>query len=118
MSAVGGGGVEVAAMPLLFSSVGSKVALVAVAMLTKKVPGGVAGGIWKTNVKSADSPAARVAIEHEIVPPEPTGGSEQVKTGPLFWVLETKVIPGGIGSLRTAEFASSGPELVMVTSKE
>src|SRR4030095_7449808 len=60
MSADGGGGVEVAARPLSFSSFGSMVSLEAVAMLTKRVPGGVAGGIWKTNVKSAEAEAARV----------------------------------------------------------
>ena len=106
MSAEGGGGVEVTATPLLFSGLES-VKLVAVAMLVKNVPGGVAGGMWKTNVRSTELNAARPPMTHVTV----LTTSEQ---GP---VAETNVIPAGTGSVTVMlpAAASSGPTLNTVT---
>ena len=96
---------EVTKTPLLFSGFES-VALVAVAMLVKKVPGGVAGAMWKTNVKSAVARAARLGIVHVMRPPEPTAGVVQPGGE-----AETKVIPGGMGSLSAMLPEASGPPL-------
>src|SRR5436305_8748899 len=99
-----------------FSLSGSKVCDDAVAMFVNVVPGGVAGGMLATMVKFALDPAVNAGIEQLTVPLVPTDGVEQLKTGPLFCVSETNVMPAGSGSFNVAASASSGPKLLIVTS--
>jgi hypothetical protein len=105
---------KVVAALLLFSSFGSNVAFETVAMLVKKVPGGVAEGICVTSVKFALWPDANAAFVQVTVPPFPAPGSVHRKAGPLFCVRLTKVMPGGIGSPSCALKAASGPMFVTV----
>ena len=116
MSAVGGGGVAVPATPESFSGLSSGVAAVAVAMFTKKVPLGVAGGMLRTAVKLADCPATKDAIVQVMVPPDPNGGVEHANDGPPVCVNETNVISAGIGSVRVAFVEASGPRFDSVMS--
>jgi hypothetical protein len=105
----------VAALLLLFSSFGSDVdmELLTVAVLVKNVPCGVAVGMWTTSVKRASAPLGKVAFVQVTVPLVPTAGwLEQSQASPEFWFIDTKVMPGGNGSLKLALLASSGPELV------
>lgn len=119
MSADGGAGVKVTATALSFSLFGSGVvADDTVAKFVKSVPGGVAGSMWKTNVKSALKPAASSAPVHDTLPVPPAGGVKQRNAGPLFCMVETKVIPGGMLSVSVTSAESSGPVLVTLTSYE
>jgi hypothetical protein len=102
----------VAAAPASFSLFGSKVALEIVAMLVKIVPAGDAGGMFTVREKAAELPEVNVAIVQVTVPFVPTAGVEQRNAGPEFCCRETNVMPGGRGSLRDADAASSGPPLV------
>lgn len=79
-----GAGTVVLPVDTLFSSLGSNVAVAMVAVLLKVEPGGVAGGMFATNVKSAIDPAAMLAIVQVIVPFVPAEGFEQLNAGPLF----------------------------------
>jgi hypothetical protein len=103
---------------VLFSSLGSKVAVDTVAVLLKVEPGGVAGGMFATNVKFAIDPDGKFAIVQVIVPFVPTEGFEQLNAGPLFWVSETKVIPAGSGSVSDTVAAASGPLFITWMEKE
>src|SRR5258708_30642818 len=90
-----------------------------VAVFVKVVPCGVAGGMWPTKVKSALDPLGNEARVQVIVPFVPTAGwLLQSNAGPEFCIAETKVIPGGSGSLRETVAAASVPKLKTVTSKD
>src|ERR1700730_3391061 len=111
-------GVVTTAVLELFSSFGSK-SDVTLAMLVKVVPGGVAGGACITKVKSPLEPFGKVAMVQLISPLEaPGAGVEQLNAGPLFWIEDTKVIPGGNASFHVTLVASSGPPLNTTTLKE
>ena len=106
-------------VPESFSGLGSGVCEDAVATLVNVVPCGVAGGMWAMKVKFALDPAGKSARVQVIVPFVPgEGWLLQSNAGPLFCVAETKVIPGGNGSVSDAESASSKPKLKIVTSNE
>src|SRR6266511_1153745 len=106
----------VVAVLLSFSGVGS-VGSDVVAMLVRKVPGGVAGAICPTRVKFALVPAVNVAVVLQMtVPLVPTGGVVG-QFQPAGGVTLTKVTPAGNGSDH-CEFPaalSSGPRLVTVS---
>jgi hypothetical protein len=61
------------------------------------------------NVKTAELPAVRLSMLHEMVPVPPTGGGEQMNVGPLFWTALANVIPIGTVSLRLTNWDVSGP---------
>ena len=70
--------------------------------------------MWKTNVKVAELPEIMRAIVHDTVPPEPGMGLTQLKSGPLFCISLTKVIPAGMLSFSETESELSGPRFVTV----
>lgn len=100
---------RVLAVLLLFSSFGSKVALVTVAILVKKVPGAVPVGMCSVSAKFALLPAVKFATVQVTVPVPPGAGVLHVQ--PAGDDSETNVIPGGIGSDTDTDVASSGPPL-------
>jgi hypothetical protein len=115
MSACGGGGVVVTAMPELFSSLRSP-GVVAVAILVKVVPGSASGEMLKTKVNCALSPASMTGVVQVISGGSAGSESVQVKSGPgPFCVAETNVIPSGIRSSSVTGAAGSGPRLKTVT---
>src|SRR5947199_9557612 len=90
-SPMGGGGVLVTAVLLLFSVLKSNGELT-VAVLTNDVPGAVAGGMWKTMVKVAVLPAVMLAAVQLTVPlVAPAPGSVELKPVPAL--AETKLQP-------------------------
>src|SRR5437762_585061 len=98
-SPMGGGGVLVTAVLVLFSVLKSNGELT-VAVLTNDVPGGVAGGMWKTMVKVAVLPEVMLAAVQLTVPlVAPAPGSVQLKPAP--GVTETKLHPPVTGSFST-----------------
>lgn len=118
MSPCGGNGVFVPAAAASFSEFGSVVDAT-FAMLVNAVPGGVAGGMWKVNVKFAVLPAVNVAIEQVMVPTEsPKFGVAQLNDGPLSCEAETNVSPVGMASVSVTRAESSGPMFVTPTLYE
>ena len=103
----------------LFSSFGSNDCFDdTVATFVNVVPDAASEGRCMTKVKLALALSGNVAIEQLMVPPDPAGGFVQLNVGPLFWVLDTKVIPAGSISIRETPAASSGPIFIIVTSNE
>lgn len=65
----------------LFSLFGSKVSDVTLAVLVNVVPGGVAGAMCITKVKSPLAPLGNVATLQVIVPADPIVGVKHVNVG-------------------------------------
>ena len=65
---------------------------------------------WAVISHGATVGANAVVPNRMIVPP----GALSVKTAPLVWACETKVVSGGCGSLRVTVRASLGPLFVTV----
>ena len=108
-------GVPVTTVAESLSGFGS-VAVATLATLVNEVPGNVAAGMWKTNVKLAVLPSVNEAMVQLIVPMEsPALGYAQTNVGPLFCVPETKVMPAGMASVKVSVAVSSGPRLVTLT---
>jgi hypothetical protein len=85
------------------------------AMFWNAVVDGVPAGMWPISVKVDVVNGARLPIVHVTVPPEPAAGwLLQSKTGPLFCVMDTKVIVAGNVSVSATVLAASGPPLVTV----
>ena len=63
-------------------------------------------------VPVAEAPAARVAVEAEMVPFSPTAGAVAVQ--PFSELIDTKVIPTGSTSFSETVCASLGPLFVTV----
>jgi hypothetical protein len=91
----------------------SDVAEVAVAVFVNTEPFGAPAGIFITKVKVAVVFAAKVAIVHVMVPPDPAEGVVQI--GPGSWLSDTKVIPIGTSSVSDTLTAASGPRFVTFT---
>ena len=103
-------GTPVAALLLLFSSFGSKVEVLTVAVLVKNVPGAVFESILATIVKKSSPPAGKSGFVQFTVPLLPTPGSVHDQLAGVE--RETKVMPAGNGSFKVALSAVSGPTLV------
>src|SRR6266550_5441157 len=96
---------------LLFSSLGSKVVVLTVAVFVKKVPGVASAGTWTTNVKTSPLVKERLGFVQSTVPLAPTAGVVQVQ--PAGADSDTNVSVAGSGSFRSA--FSAGSELLLVT---
>ena len=92
----------VVAVAELFPGHGSKVSLVAVAVLLSVVPFGVLAFTLTTSLNVAVAPALNIEIVQRIVPVPPTAGAEQLKTGPLVCANETNVVFAGVASVNEA----------------
>src|SRR5437660_751369 len=88
--------------------------LLTAAVLTTWDPLAALGLTWRTTVKVAETPAARLASVPVIVPAPPTGGFVKVKAGPPVWDSETKVVLAGRLSAKTTFGAGAGPWFVTV----
>src|SRR5688572_8171983 len=106
----------VCAVAELLSGHGSKVSLVAVAVLRSVVPSGVLGSTLTTSLKVAVAPAPNVEIVQLTVPVPPTAGVEQLKAGPLVCANETNVVLAGIASVNATLTAPLGPRLLSAMS--
>src|SRR6476646_1601703 len=80
----------------LFVALGSKVALLAVAVFVMMVLLGVSAATWTTSVKVSTPPA----------------GSGPPSAGPESWLKETRLVCAGSGSAKVALWASEGPLFV------
>ena len=89
----------VVAVAELFPGHGSKVPLVAVAVLLSVVPAGVLAFTLTTSLNVAASPAPNMEIEQLTVPVPPTAGAEQLKAGPLVCANERNVVLAGVASV-------------------
>jgi hypothetical protein len=105
----------VTAGKLLFSELGSGVALEIVAMLVKTVPAAVPPGICATSVMVALAPDAKVGIVQVTVPLFPTPGSVQAQ--PAGADTLTKVRVAGSGSVTDTDVASAEPETLNADSE-
>src|SRR3990170_7094020 len=76
----------------LLSGHGSKVSLVAVAVLLSVVPSGVLAFTLTTSLKVAVVPASNLEIVQVTVPVPPMAGAEQLKAGPLVCANERNVV--------------------------
>lgn len=99
---------------LLLAGVGSALADETVAVLVTVAPAASPPPSCTRSVKTCEPPLFRIGNRQFTVPPLPTGGVKQEKAGPLEGVMETKVVPGGKVSLRTAAWAGFGPRLAIV----
>jgi hypothetical protein len=104
----------VIAVEELFAGAGSVVAVETDAVFETMVPSGVAGATRTTSVNCALALAARAAIVHVVVPVAPTAGFVHMKEGPLVWLSDTNVVPGGRTSVSVTVWASLGPPLATV----
>ena len=102
----------VGSVALLLAGVGSPVVVDPVAVLLM-IPAGAFWSTLTTRVNVALAPAARLDREQVIVPLAPTAGAVQAKAGPLSWLIDTKVVPAGSGSVRPTVWASDGPPLLI-----
>src|SRR5258708_24088292 len=67
--------------------------------------------VLMTSVNVALAPLATAARLQVTGPPAPTAGFVQLKAGPLFWVLETKVVFAGRVSVSCTVLAGEAPPL-------
>ena len=102
----------VVAVAELFPGYGSKVSLVAVAVLLSVVPFGVLALTLTTSLNVAVAPAANTEIVQLTVPVPPAAGVEQLKAGPLVCANETNVVLAGVASVNDALTASFGPKFL------
>src|ERR1700716_1859535 len=86
----------VVAVAELFPGHGSKVSLVAVAVLLSVVPFGVLAFTRTTSLNVAVAPAPNVEIVQLTVPVPPAAGAEQVKAGPVSCANEVNVVLAGV----------------------
>jgi hypothetical protein len=87
-----GVGMKADVVALLFSSFGSGVSLVANAVFVIAIVGSVFEGTFSTNVKVAVAFAGSDAIVQTMSPGAPACGVVHENVGPLFCVMETKVV--------------------------
>ena len=73
-----------------------------------------AGAMFAVSVNCADAPFDRRGMEQLTVPAIPTTGMVHNAAGPVFCVMEAKVVPDGRLSLTTALTSVSGPLFVTV----
>ena len=106
----------VVAVAELFPAHGSKVSLVAVAVLLSVVPFGVLAFTLTTSLNVAVAPAPNVEIVQLTVPVPPTAGAEQLKAGPLVGANERNVVLAGVASVIETLTASLGPKFFSAMS--
>jgi hypothetical protein len=99
----------VGAVAVLFPTAGSGVVVAIVARFVSTDAAPADGATRATIVKDAAEPAANVAIVQVTVPFAPTAGVVQLNVGPLFCVMETKVVFAGSSSASETFEASLGP---------
>ena len=102
----------VVAVAELFAGFVSLVEDETVAVFDRIVPPEVQVPTLTTSVNCALTPFASEAVEHEIVPPEPTAGVIQFQ--PIGANKETKVVPAGKVSETVTDAALLRPKLLTV----
>src|SRR5690606_6086645 len=99
-----------------FSSAGSTIDDVADAVIVIDEPATAAGSAATSTLIVVDSPPARLAIEHPMMPASPTAGLvHPAGAGPTSWASCWKVVPGGRVSVSTTFVAVVGPLLLTLT---
>lgn len=103
---------ETTVVVVLFAGFGSEV-VEATDEVAVILPAAVEAGTSTTTTMSADVPDARLAESVQVtVPVEPTGGVVQVH--PLGARTESKVVFGGVASVKLTPVAAAGPLFVTV----
>ena len=94
---------------MLLALFGSLVEDETVAVFVTTSPAATSAATRTTIVNVADAPEFKVATVHVAVPDPPLAGVVQANVGPPVWVIETKVVFGGITSLSDTFAAAVGP---------
>ena len=103
------------AVAVLLALFGSLVEDETVAVFVMTTPSATSGATRTTRRNVADAPEFKVATVHVAVPDPPLAGVAQANVGVPVWVIETKVVFGGITSLSDTFAAAVGPLFETVT---
>jgi hypothetical protein len=96
---------------VLFTVFGSGVVEVTLAVFESTAPSATAPSILTVTVNEADSPLVEGPVLENMRVPLPPTGTESVRVQLAGAGADTRLVPAGIGSLKTTASALAGPAL-------